>query len=237
MARTTGHGCTVSLAGSGRHDTSDIIITDSDAAQDRERGRTIVDAACAVDRGERAMRLSPRDTMNCIPQGIIGFGNFLLGRHDEAIEAGRLAIQLNPGFSILHGVLAMPLVMFGRLDEAKADAARLRTRAPGVAVGRRSAAVGIASGIANRATDVLQPAGLPGRTAPRHGVTAARSPAASILRGEALSGISAAASQKRRHPHQTSAYTVHDRCAWTTLTRDGPSTWTSDRRGYTAHVK
>ena len=67
------------------------------------------DATRAIEWGERAMRLSPLDTMNCIPQGIIGFGNFLLGRHEEAIVAARRAVQLNPSFSILHGWLAAPL--------------------------------------------------------------------------------------------------------------------------------
>src|SRR5271168_3363877 len=36
------------------------------------------DAARAIDWGERAIRLSPCDAMNYIPQGMIGFGNFLL---------------------------------------------------------------------------------------------------------------------------------------------------------------
>src|SRR5215471_17468433 len=61
------------------------------------------DAARAIDWGERAIRLSPLDAMNYIPQGIIGFGNLLLGRHEEAVVAGRRAVQINPGFSILHG--------------------------------------------------------------------------------------------------------------------------------------
>jgi hypothetical protein len=46
------------------------------------------DAARAIDWGERAIRLSPLDAMNYIPQGIIGFGNFLLGRYEEAVVAG-----------------------------------------------------------------------------------------------------------------------------------------------------
>jgi len=82
------------------------------------------DAERAIDWGERAIRLSPLDAMNYIPQGIIGFGNFLLGRYEEAVVAGRRAVQLNPGFSLLHGWLAAPLARLGRIEEA-----RLRARA------------------------------------------------------------------------------------------------------------
>jgi TolB-like protein len=83
------------------------------------------DAARAIDWGERAIRLSPLDAMNYIPQGIIGLGNFLLGRYEDAVAAGRWAVQLNPGFSILHGWLAAPLAMLGQREEAKAASARL----------------------------------------------------------------------------------------------------------------
>lgn len=61
------------------------------------------DAARAIDWGEQAMRLSPLDTMSCVPQGIIGFGNFLSGRPEQGVIAGRRAVELNPGLSILHG--------------------------------------------------------------------------------------------------------------------------------------
>jgi TolB-like protein len=119
------------------------------------------DAARAIEWGERAMRLSPLDTMSCIPQGIVGFGNFLLGRHEDAVAAGRRAVELNPGFSILHGWLAAPLVRLGRLDEARASAARLMALDPDFSVGRWSAAVGIAPGVIGELTDAMRTAGLP----------------------------------------------------------------------------
>jgi hypothetical protein len=71
------------------------------------------DAARAIEWAERAMRLSPLDAMSCVPQGIIGFGNVLLGRHEEAVAAGQRAVELNPGFSTLHAWLATPLVKLG----------------------------------------------------------------------------------------------------------------------------
>lgn len=119
------------------------------------------DAARAIAWGEQAMRLSPLDAMSCIPQGIIGFGNFLLGRHEEAIAAGRRAVQLNPGFSILHGWLAAPLAKLGRLDEAKAASERLLACDPGFTISRWSSAVGIAPTIFDTVVDAMRLAGLP----------------------------------------------------------------------------
>ncbi|CCV11877.1 winged helix-turn-helix domain-containing tetratricopeptide repeat protein [Mesorhizobium sp. STM 4661] len=119
------------------------------------------DPARAIDWCERAMRLSPLDAMSCVPQGIIGFGNFLSGRHEQAIAAGRRAVELNPGFSILHGWLAAPLARLGRLDEAKAAATRLLSLDPHFTIGRWSAAVGIAPDIIDDVTDAMRMAGLP----------------------------------------------------------------------------
>jgi hypothetical protein len=34
--------------------------------------------------------------MSCVPQSIIGFGNFLLGRYESAVEAGCRAVESNP---------------------------------------------------------------------------------------------------------------------------------------------
>ncbi|TPL06156.1 transcriptional regulator [Mesorhizobium sp. B2-4-14] len=119
------------------------------------------DAARAIDWCEQAMRLSPLDAMSCVPQGIIGFGNFLSGRHEQAVAAGRRAVELNPGFSILHGWLAAPLVRLGRIEEARASAARLLALDPHFTIGRWAAVVGLAPGIIDDVTDALRVAGLP----------------------------------------------------------------------------
>ena len=119
------------------------------------------DAERAIDWAGRAIRLSPLDAMNYIPQGIIGFGNFLLGRHEEAVVACRRAIQLNPGFSLLHGWLAAPLAKLGRIEEAKAAGARLLALHPGFSSARWCEAVGVAPHITGFVIDALRQAGLP----------------------------------------------------------------------------
>ncbi|TPI76257.1 winged helix-turn-helix domain-containing tetratricopeptide repeat protein [Mesorhizobium sp. B2-8-9] len=119
------------------------------------------DAARAIDWCEKAMRLSPMDAMSCVPQGIIGFGNFLAGRHEQAVAAGRRAVEMNPGFSILHGWLAAPLARLGRIDEAKASAKRLMTLDPHFTIGGWSKAVGLAPQIIDDVTGAMRTAGLP----------------------------------------------------------------------------
>ncbi|MER9237139.1 winged helix-turn-helix domain-containing tetratricopeptide repeat protein [Mesorhizobium sp. M0622] len=119
------------------------------------------DAARAIDWCEQAMRLSPLDAMSCVPQGIIGFGNFLAGRHEQAIAAGRRAVELNPGFSILHGWLAAPLARLGRIEQAKTAGSRLLSLDPHFTISRWSAAVGLAPEIIDDVTDAMRVAGLP----------------------------------------------------------------------------
>ena len=70
-------------------------------------------------------------------------------------------MQLTPGFSTLHGWLAAPLAKLGRLDEARATAARLLALDPGFTISRWSAAVGIAPHISDAVTDAMRLAGLP----------------------------------------------------------------------------
>jgi TolB-like protein/Flp pilus assembly protein TadD len=119
------------------------------------------DAERAIAWGEQALRLSPLDAMNCVPQGIIGLGNFLAGRHEEAVAAGRRAVEMTPGFSVLHGWLAAPLARLGRIEEAKASAARLMALDPHFTIGGWSRAVGLAPAIADEVTGALRLAGLP----------------------------------------------------------------------------
>jgi tetratricopeptide (TPR) repeat protein len=119
------------------------------------------DAERAIDWGRRAIRLSPLDSANYIPHGVMGFAYFLLGRHEEAVAACRRAIQENPGFSLLHGWLAAPLAKLGRIEEAKAASARLLTLNPGFSSNRWCAAVGVAPHITEPVIDAMRQAGLP----------------------------------------------------------------------------
>jgi TolB-like protein len=110
---------------------------------------------------EQALRLNPMDAMSCVPQGVIGFGHFVSGRDEEAVVAIRRSVELNPGFSSLHGWLAVPLARLGRLDEARASAARMMSLSPNFRIRRWIAAVGIVPEIASDVIDAMRLAGLP----------------------------------------------------------------------------
>ncbi|MDT5120879.1 MAG: adenylate cyclase [Acidobacteriota bacterium] len=119
------------------------------------------DAERTIDWGERAIRFSPFDTMNYIPRGMIGLAYFLLGRHEEALVPLRRALQLNPGFSFLHGWLAGSLAKLGRMDEAKTSAAKMLALEPSFSISRWCSAVGLAPHMRDALTDGLRLAGLP----------------------------------------------------------------------------
>jgi len=110
---------------------------------------------------EQALRLNPMDAMSCVPQGVIGYGHFVSGRYEDAVLAIRRSVELNPGFSSLHGWLAAPLARLGRLDEARASAARMMTLTPNFRIRPWIAAVGIVPEIATEVIDAMRLAGLP----------------------------------------------------------------------------
>jgi hypothetical protein len=80
---------------------------------------------------------------------------------EDAANAERRAIQRNPGFNVLHLMRAAALVKLGRIDEAKAAAARLLALEPGFRIAEWLAATGPAPVIAVPLTEALRAADLP----------------------------------------------------------------------------
>jgi len=93
------------------------------------------DAERAIEWGERGSRLSPFDRLLYGCAHGIALGNFLLGQNDKAVEAAQRAVQAKPEFSISHVLLAAALAQAGRLEEAKAAAARVLALQPGFSAG------------------------------------------------------------------------------------------------------
>jgi TolB-like protein len=114
----------------------------------------------AIDWGKRALRLSPFDPMNYVAYHGIAVGNFHLGRHEEAANAARKAIQLNPNFSFSYALLAAPLAKLGRIEEAKGAVARLRELQPNFSIRRQCEAVGILPAVATPLIEALRLAGM-----------------------------------------------------------------------------
>ena len=75
--------------------------------------------------------------------------------------AARKAIQCNPAFSYLHMFLTAALAKLGRIDEAKAAAARVVALEPGFSISKMCLALDPALTFAEPLTEALRAAGLP----------------------------------------------------------------------------
>ena len=73
------------------------------------------EAERALEWGERALRLSPFDRVNYSAYQALALGFFMNRRYEEAANAARRAAQGNPGFSIMHMLLAAFLKIVSRI--------------------------------------------------------------------------------------------------------------------------
>jgi tetratricopeptide (TPR) repeat protein len=119
------------------------------------------EAERAIEWGEQALRLSPFDPWKFIAYRALALAHFLRGRYQAAADAGRRAVQFNPGFGSSHMLLAAPLAKLGRYDEAKAAVARLMEREPAFRLSRQFAGVDCAPALAASLSEALRPIGLP----------------------------------------------------------------------------
>jgi len=119
------------------------------------------EAERAIDWAERALRLSPFDRLRVCAYHALVIGNFLLGRYDEAVNAGRRAVQCNPGLSVSQSLLVAPLAKLGRMEEAKAAASRVLALQPSFSAGGFCTALALPDTLATPLTDAWRSAGLP----------------------------------------------------------------------------
>jgi TolB-like protein len=119
------------------------------------------EAEPAIAWGERGLRLSPFDSWAFAAFGSQSLGHFLLGRPHDAAKAAYQAVQSNPGHSINYVILIGPLVALGRLDEARAAAARAMELQPTFRFSRQFAGVDCAPALATQMGAALRAAGLP----------------------------------------------------------------------------
>ncbi|EHK55315.1 adenylate/guanylate cyclase domain-containing protein [Allomesorhizobium alhagi] len=89
----------------------------------------------STDDAHKALRLSPFDPLNYHPYLALAWASLFTRRFEEAAVYSTLAIQSNPGFSILHATLVASHASLDRLDAARVAAARLLEVAPGWTIG------------------------------------------------------------------------------------------------------
>ena len=119
------------------------------------------EAERAIEWSERGMRLSPFDPWAFAAFDAQSMSHLLRGRYEEACRAAYRSVQANPAHSITYVRLAAALAKLGRLDEARAAAARVLELHPTFRYGRQFAGVNCAPALAQSLGDALRAAGLP----------------------------------------------------------------------------
>ncbi|HEV2546036.1 MAG TPA: winged helix-turn-helix domain-containing protein [Stellaceae bacterium] len=117
----------------------------------------------AIERAQRALRLSPFDLLNYLSFNALAISYLHTGRNQEAYEAARSSVRLNPRFSICHLFLAAALVRLGRHEEARNEAREVLTLDPTFTIDRFSVTVGIEPAVFLPLAEAWQAAGLPQR--------------------------------------------------------------------------
>ena len=115
----------------------------------------------AIERAQRAQRLSPFDSMNYLSNNALAISYFLAGRHQDAHEAARRSVQINPRFSVCHLFLTVGLAGLGRIEEAKAEGQRALALDPGFSISRFAVTAGFEPKVFTRLADAWRAAGLP----------------------------------------------------------------------------
>ena len=119
------------------------------------------EAERAIEWSERGMRLSPFDPWAFAAFDAQAMSHLLCGRYDEACRAAYRSVQANPAHSITYVQLAAALAKLGRLEEARAAAARVLELHPTFRYSRQFAGVNCAPALAQCLGDALRLAGLP----------------------------------------------------------------------------
>jgi TolB-like protein len=115
----------------------------------------------AIEWSERGLRLSPFDSWAWAAFDAQALSHFHQGRHEEAAHAAYRSVQANSAHSITYVQLAAALAALGRLEEAKAAAARVVELHPTFRYGRQFSGVNCAPALAASLGDALRAAGLP----------------------------------------------------------------------------
>ena len=120
------------------------------------------DDATAVDHAERAIRLSPFDSLLYLPYVGLAYAHFAAGRFEEAAAAASRASQSNPKFSMPTVLRAAALANLGRREEARVVANGLRETDPHLTVSTAIRSARFANPHKNaELSDALLRAGLP----------------------------------------------------------------------------
>jgi TolB-like protein len=115
----------------------------------------------AIERAERALRLSPFDPLNYLAYNALAISYFTTGRYEQSHDATRRSIQINPRFSVCHLFHTAALVGLARNEEAKSAAKRVLAFHPTFTISGFSITVGFEPKVFALLADAWRVAGLP----------------------------------------------------------------------------
>ncbi|MBS0344029.1 MAG: winged helix-turn-helix domain-containing protein [Proteobacteria bacterium] len=118
------------------------------------------EAERSIEWSQRGLRLSPFDSWAWAAFDAQALSHFHIGRYEEAAHSAYKSVQANPAHSITHVQLTAALVRLGRLDDAKAAAARVLELHPTFRFGRQFSGVNCAPALAASLGEALSIAGL-----------------------------------------------------------------------------
>ena len=115
----------------------------------------------AIERAQRALRLSPYDSLNYLSYNALAISYFSTGEPEASHEAAQRSVHLNPRFSVSRAFLTAALVGLKRMEEAKAEAERVLALDPTFSIRRFAVTVGIEPRVFQPLADAWKAAGLP----------------------------------------------------------------------------
>ena len=118
-------------------------------------------AEIAIERAERAIRLSPFDPYNFRSRHALAIVCFHKRQYAGAVGAARDAIRHNPKFGIARAVLAAALLRLGRVEEAKAAGRDLLECEPSFTISGRTRTAGFQPAVFAPFAEAWREIGLP----------------------------------------------------------------------------
>ncbi len=118
------------------------------------------EATKAIEWGEEAIRLSPRDPMIYSPHCSITFGHIVRGEDEAAFVAAQKTMQANPTWTTAHLLMAATQGRLGHTSGAKLSARRVRELQPDFTISGFCTAFGLPPSVAAPLSEGLRQAGL-----------------------------------------------------------------------------
>jgi tetratricopeptide (TPR) repeat protein len=88
----------------------------------------------SIVHANQAIRMSPRDPLNCFFFSSLAAANYMAGRYDEAVKWSRQALQQRPRIPLGHRILCASLAQAGQIEEATAAMRTLRQLQPNISI-------------------------------------------------------------------------------------------------------